>query len=172
MAWIEEHPTSGHFKLCFRWGGRKLKKTLKTTTRGQAEAARAILTDTIALVERGVLEIPPGADVAAFLVSGGKLDKSPGATSTPEVTTLGRLRDRYVEALSKGAVEDSSVATVKTHLSHFVATLGKNYRVRGLALGDLQRHVDRRAGKKVCGRALSLTSALFSTAAGKKKASL
>ena len=39
MAWLEEHPTSGHFKICFRWGGRKLKKTVKTTDRGDAETA-------------------------------------------------------------------------------------------------------------------------------------
>ena len=25
MAWLEEHPTSGHFKICFRWDGRKQK---------------------------------------------------------------------------------------------------------------------------------------------------
>ena len=37
MAWLEEHPTSGHFKICFRWGGRKLKKTVKTTVRKEAE---------------------------------------------------------------------------------------------------------------------------------------
>jgi len=33
MAWLEIHPTSGHFKICFRWGGRKLKTTLKTQSR-------------------------------------------------------------------------------------------------------------------------------------------
>jgi len=33
MAWLEEHPTSGRFKICFRWSGRKRKKTVKTTDR-------------------------------------------------------------------------------------------------------------------------------------------
>jgi hypothetical protein len=39
MAWLEEHPTSGHFKICFRLGSRKLKKTIKTTSREEAEGA-------------------------------------------------------------------------------------------------------------------------------------
>ena len=38
MAWLETHPTSGRFKICFRWSGTKLKRTLKTEQRGQAEA--------------------------------------------------------------------------------------------------------------------------------------
>jgi hypothetical protein len=33
MAWLEEHPTSGHIKICFRWAGSTLKKTFKTTKR-------------------------------------------------------------------------------------------------------------------------------------------
>lgn len=33
MAWLEAHPTSGHFKICFRFNGRKLKKTVKTAER-------------------------------------------------------------------------------------------------------------------------------------------
>jgi hypothetical protein len=38
MAWLEQHPTSGRFKICFRFGGRQLKKTVKVTERQQAEA--------------------------------------------------------------------------------------------------------------------------------------
>jgi hypothetical protein len=41
MAWLEEHDTSGHFKICYRWAGRKLKKTVRTTVRGDAETALA-----------------------------------------------------------------------------------------------------------------------------------
>jgi hypothetical protein len=38
MAWLEKHPTSGRFKICFRWAGQQFKKTVKTTDRGEAEA--------------------------------------------------------------------------------------------------------------------------------------
>ena len=51
MAWLEEHPTSGHFKICFRWGGRKLKKTVKTTSRKDADAALARFEENLRLLE-------------------------------------------------------------------------------------------------------------------------
>ena len=77
MAWLEEHPTSGHFKLCFRWGGRKLKKTVKTANRCEAETALARFEETLQLVERGRLDLPLGADIGTFLLSDGKLISQP-----------------------------------------------------------------------------------------------
>ena len=54
MAWLEEHPTSGHFKICFRWGGRKLKKTVKTTNRQEAQAILLRLdSDLVEALEEG-----------------------------------------------------------------------------------------------------------------------
>lgn len=38
MAWLEEPPTSGRFKICFRWGGKKLKKTIKSQSARYATA--------------------------------------------------------------------------------------------------------------------------------------
>jgi len=74
MAWLEEHPTSGHFKICFRWGGRKLKKTVKTASRGAAETALARFEENLHLLEQGRLDLPPGADIGAFLLSDDKLN--------------------------------------------------------------------------------------------------
>ncbi|MBL8793445.1 MAG: hypothetical protein JNM56_06055 [Planctomycetia bacterium] len=53
MAWLEQHPTSGHFKVCFRWGRKKFKKTLKTTDRQKAEGILLRLQENINLLERG-----------------------------------------------------------------------------------------------------------------------
>jgi hypothetical protein len=72
MAWLEEHPTSGHFKICFRWGGRKLKKTVKSASRKDADAALARFEENMRLLERGRIELPPGADIGTFLMSDGK----------------------------------------------------------------------------------------------------
>jgi len=72
MAWLEEHPTSGHFKVCFRWGGRKLKKTVKTASRRQAEGVLARFEESLDLLERGRIELPAGAAVGTFLMSDGR----------------------------------------------------------------------------------------------------
>jgi hypothetical protein len=37
MAWLEQHPTSSRFKICFRWGRQRFKKTVKTTNRSEAQ---------------------------------------------------------------------------------------------------------------------------------------
>ena len=77
MAWLEQHPTSRRFKVCFRWGGRQYKKTVKTTDPEEADAIRVRLEENIALMERGRLEAPPDADLATFLLSDGKLTQRP-----------------------------------------------------------------------------------------------
>ena len=155
MAWLEVHPTSGHFKLCFRWGRRKFKKTIKTADRGAAETALARFNENLNLLERGRLELPTGADIGTFLLSDGKLTGHPAASPRPQILTLGELRDAYVEVHSNGSMEENSLATVCMHLRHVVASLGKSFRIVSLTSGDLQKHVDRRARKRYRGRPLS-----------------
>ena len=69
MAWLEQHPTSGRFKICFRWGGQQFKKTVKTTDRDDAEGILLRLEENSSWAEWGRLEMPPAADVALFLGS-------------------------------------------------------------------------------------------------------
>lgn len=155
MAWLEQHPTSGRFKICFRWGGQQLKKTVKTTNRSDAEAILIRLEENIGLVERGRLQMPPDADIATFLLSDGKMTQRPKVEPTPKPLTLDDLRDLYVKALSCGPIEANSLQTTKMHLKHFVTTFGAPFPIAKLTLEDLQRHVERRAKKKYRGRPLS-----------------
>jgi hypothetical protein len=67
MAWLEQHPTSHRFKLCFRSGERKYKKTLKTTQRKDAEGILARFEENLDLLQRDRLELPEGADLMTFL---------------------------------------------------------------------------------------------------------
>jgi hypothetical protein len=154
MAWLEEHPTSGHFKICFRWGGRKLKKTVKITGRSKAEAALARFEENLGLLERGRLELPEGADVGTFLLSDGKLTGKPVAAPSKPLT-LAELRDAYVEVHSNGALEANSLYTIGIHLRHLARTLGEAFPVGTLEGVHLQRHIDRRATKRYRGRPLS-----------------
>ena len=155
MAWLEEHPSSGRFKICFRWGGRKLKKTVKTTDRSAAESALARFEENLQLLERGRLELPPNADIGAFLLSDGKLIGQPVAAPPIQILTLSGLRDAYVGVHSNGAIEKNSLATVCIHLNHILATLGSSFRMRELTTSDIQGHIDRRARKHYRGRPLS-----------------
>ena len=155
MAWLEQHPTSGRFKICFRWGGHQFKKTVKTTNRSDAEAILVRLKENIGLIERGRLQIPPETDIATFLLSDGKMTQTPKIEPQPKPLTLEELRDLYVDALSHGTLEADSRQTVKMHLKHFVMTFGVQFPIAKLTLEDLQRHVERRARKKYRGLPLS-----------------
>jgi integrase len=155
MAWLEQHPTSGRFKICFRWGGRKLKKTVRTDDSAQAEAALLRFQENLDLLERGRLELPAGADLATFLLSDGKLTQKVRDRPAPKPLTLAELRDRYLQAHAHGVLEDNSLQTVRMHLRHFAATLGESFPAQALTLTELQGHVDRRARKQYRGRPLS-----------------
>ncbi len=54
MAWIEKDP-SGTFHLSFRFGGRKFRRSLKTTNADTAHARKTQLEETIRLVENGIV---------------------------------------------------------------------------------------------------------------------
>ncbi len=155
MAWLEEHPTSGHFKICFRWAGRKLKKTVKTSGRKEAEAILARFEENIQLLQRGRLSLPVGADIGTFLLSDGKLTSKPSPLPPVCPLTLSGLSDAYLAVHSNGAMETNSLATVRLHLSHIAGTLGESFPVATLGVSQLQEHIDRRARKVCRGRALS-----------------
>jgi hypothetical protein len=155
MAWLEQHPTSSRFKICFRWGRQQFKRTVKTTNRSEAQAILLRLEENIGLVERGRLAIPPEADIATFLLSDGKMTQPPKVEPPPKLLTLGDLRDLYLATHSHGAMEANSLQTIKMHLQHVVTTLGTQFAITKLTQEDLQRHVERRARKKYRGRPLS-----------------
>jgi hypothetical protein len=110
MAWLEQHPTSGHFKICFRWDGRKLKKTVKTNNRKVAEASLSRFNENLGLLERGRLELPDGADVGTFLLSDGKLGGHPSAPKPPQFQALGEPRTLIV---GSGQVETQNSVAVE-----------------------------------------------------------
>jgi integrase len=135
---------SGRFRLVFRFGRRKHQHALKTKDRAEADACLARLEENLRLLERGRLVLPPGADLAVFLLSDGKLSARPEVV---EVLTLANLFRGYREAQAQ-ALEPSSLDTIATHMRHLTATLGAGFPARTLTLAHLQGHVDRRSQEK------------------------
>src|SRR5947209_700028 len=64
MAWLEQHPTSGIYRITLRYGGRKINRSLKTCDFKDAEAALHRVEENIRLLERGRLILPDDADLA------------------------------------------------------------------------------------------------------------
>ena len=95
-------------------------------------------------LEEGILELPRGADLPLFLLSGGKLTAKP---QIADVVTLGGLVDLYLGAHA-GAQESNTIYTARIHANHLKKSLGDDFAVQNLATSDLQTHVERRAKAK------------------------
>jgi integrase len=133
----------------FRFAGKRYRQPLKTQNPTVAETVAGGVNHTLMLLEQEALQIPEGADIASFVLSGGRAVKSPESNGqTKEPFTLAEFKEKYIETLSIGAVEQSSLNTMQMHLRHFLKTLGTRFRIGGLTLNDLQRHVNTRAAQK------------------------
>jgi integrase len=144
MAWLQRDP-SGNYHISFRFGGRKFKRSLRTKDEPQAEGRRQRLDENIRLVESGRLEIPPGADAPAFLLSDGKLD---GKIVLPATLTLEDFFQQFFGALPAGSLEESTLYGMQIHRRHLLRHLGKRFPVQRLSLDDLQRYVEKRSKEK------------------------
>ena len=144
MATVEQR--SNRFRLIFYFQGKRYTASLKTTSQQEADAAAGSIDRTLMLMQQGVLALPEGADLVTFVLSGGRLEDRP--KPPPSLCTLAELKDRYLQAVGVGAMEDNSLDTVRMHLNHFVKTLGTAFSIQTLALSHLQDHVERRAKKK------------------------
>ena len=150
MAWLERHPTSGHFHLCFRWNGKRKRRSLSTDDTKAAEAIRLRFEENVALLERGRLELPPAADIMTFLLSDGKLATSPKAVVAVEHKTLRVIGDLYLAALGHGSVEANSLENLGMHLNHFCRKFGDGFVLQEFTTGQLQPERDdtRSAGER------------------------
>src|SRR5437868_14592679 len=101
MAWLEEQK-NGRFKIVFRYKGEKLKKSLKTSDRTEADGLRSKLEGRLRLLEDGEISLPPGADLGLFLLAkdldaAKKLVAERPRPVTPDAApqTLQQLYERY-----------------------------------------------------------------------------
>lgn len=141
MAWLEQHRTSGHYHLCFRFGGKKYRRTLDTDDAKSAEATRLRFEENLVLLERGRFELPPDADLITFLLSDGKLAAPPVVASSP---LLGDVFDRYLATCGNGSMEATSLEMLVLHLKQIRRKLGDSFKLHQLASSHLQEYVNTR----------------------------
>ncbi len=79
---------SGRYRIVFRFGGKKYHHSLGTTDRQEAEALRDRARANLHDLANGRTVLPPGADLALFLLSDGRITEK---TEIRRVLTLGDL---------------------------------------------------------------------------------
>src|SRR5260221_3494974 len=139
-AWLEQR--SGLYRVAFRHGGRKLHYSVGSDNQKEAQACLSRLEENLRLVERGRLEVPPGADLAVFLVTDGKLNAKP---VIDQALTLAEVFEQYDVQLPQGAKEANTRYTERIHLEHLKRLIGARIPFKGLTTDALQRYVDDRS---------------------------
>ena len=145
MATLERVSDAGHYRIRFRYGGLSFKRTLKTTIEKEAEGMRARVEETIHLLERGRLAIPPGADPGTFILTEGKLNGKPVLAKAMTIEELFKL---YDAGLPDGLKEPNTRATERLHVKHLKRILGGITAAQSLTLNNIQQYCDKRANEK------------------------
>lgn len=149
MASLEHDPTSGHYRVRFRYDGRPYKRSLKTTERREADAVLGRIEETIRLLERGRLEMPPVADPGAFILSDGKRNGTP---VTRQIHTLADLFKGYQKSTPKGAKAQTTLQTEGTHRGHLLRHLNRSKVAQTITASAVQTYIDRRLRERYRGR--------------------
>lgn len=128
------------FYIRFRFGRRPFRCSLETTDRTEAEIARKQVELTLHRIKAGMLAPPPvGADVAHYIVSGGKIENRI-ILPAPRPDTLRTLWEQYRDNFPQGAKD--SLPTEKVHFGHFCRLIGDSTNVRALTTECLQRYIN------------------------------
>ena len=152
MPSLELNPASNQFHIRLRFAGRAFKRSLKTSDQMEAEAALARVTETMSLINRGVLELPAAEDVTRFLLSYGKLSNKPELKRPMSLEDLFR---KYQKSLPTHAKEASTLETEEIHLRHFRKCLPMNRPLPEITSDVIQGYVNKQLQRKVRGKQLS-----------------
>jgi integrase len=152
MAYLEFR-YGGNFRLVFCYGGKKFSHSLGKVSEREARSCKDRLEENLRFVERGLLEVPPGADLGLFLISSGKLNQKPALERS---ITLRELFAHYQEKHPTAAKEENTRYTEDIHIRHLSRLIGEKTAVRAITMETLQSYVDARS--KEAGRRGELLS--------------
>jgi integrase len=152
MAAIQKR--NGRYRVIFRHHGKQHTFTLGRVSEAEAKAKADQVEYLLMRLSQGLLTLPAGADIVAFLEHDGSLPVT--APVTRDTPTLGSLRDRYLET-HESSLEAHTLRGIRRHFRHLVRLLGEGFPIRELSLAELQGYVDKRA--KARGRRGPLTPA-------------
>lgn len=141
MPSIHKDPASSNFRIRFRYNGRNIQRSLKTSNRRKAVAMCQQVEETLHLIERGRIEIPGGIDVIGFILAGGQVTPQ---TKPSKSIGLSTLFETYLERLPKGRKEESTLLSERIHVKHLKRHLGANRTVQTLTKANLQTYVEKR----------------------------
>jgi integrase len=144
MASLEKR-YDGRYRIVFCWQGKRRYHSLGKMPEREARSCLDRLEESLRFVDRGLLEVPAGADLGRLLVSGGKLNGKP-ALEAP--LRFGELLKRYQAEHPAGVKEASTRSTETIHIAHLLRLIEPQTAVRSITTETLQCYVNARAKEK------------------------
>ena len=138
MASLHLSPSSKKFQIRFRFGGIAYKRSLKTTDKRDARSALSRVEETLRLIERGRIDMPPDANPAEFILSDGKRNDKPKPSAIRTLRDFFRL---YEEQMPRGTKEESTFYGEQIHVRHLLRHLKGTTVVRSITTRDLQDYI-------------------------------
>jgi hypothetical protein len=125
----------------FYWRNHRHTFAVGRLSEPQARAKATKAGEIVELLERGVIKLPEGVEVAAFVKYDGQPPAAVESQKVSQNIALGTLRDRFIDA-RRGGREKSTQKTTGTHFKHLVATLGERFPLSKLTRAGNLRHDD------------------------------
>lgn len=150
MATVQKR--GGTYRILFMYQGKRHSLSLGKVKASDADAKALGVQKILAFHKSGYERIPPGVDIVEYMRHDGR-EVQPVAGSDPSRPAFGSgrknglslqiLSEQFIAARSM-ALEESTIVSMRSHLSHIARTLGKHFPLAELARDDLQRHINRR----------------------------
>jgi len=150
----------GNRLVTFWYGGKQFTKSSGTKDQRIAEAVKARVEATIFQLTQGFIELPEGANVGEFIVTGGKRDSKTVLVPPTACLTLGGLFRLYEEQFPAGAKAETTTALERTHKSHLLRILGPDVKIEVMTLADAQRYSNQRSREEYRGKPILPTTIL------------
>lgn len=141
-----------HYRVVFRFGGKKYSTTLNTANRREAAGLLGGVEKTLLRLEQGLIDLPAGADICSFVLTEGRRTEKPKAV---EALTLAKLAERYRTELPAGTLEANSLLTIQIHVQHFQRVLGARFAIQTLQFEQLQGYVQARSQERFRSKPIS-----------------
>jgi site-specific recombinase XerD len=138
---------AGIWRIRFRFWKTQFFRSLETRSKTEAERVKRDVEETIDLLKRGRIKLPEKAtkdDVAAFIMSGGRITSDPGKVITND-KTLKDVTAAYFSELPANAKAQNTLYTEKIHVSHLERLFRPTRRLQDIDIQELQRYVNKRS---------------------------
>ncbi len=153
MASLEKDPSSGSYRVRFRFEGKEYKRSLRTKKHRVAHASLGQVEESLRMLEIGLTEIPAEIEEGTFIISGARIRKEKKLNRS--VRTLANLFQIYEKELPAGSKEERTLKGEKLHFKHLLRHLKPKTLVSAIKPTSIQKYVELRSKDQYRGRFIS-----------------